>query len=67
MTTYTLIKDQEQLKLDRIRNRHKCYASHLWVTKDSGSHIWPFLQCNGCDQMPKCREYRQGEERELNG
>ena len=63
----TLFKDQEQVKLERLRNRYKCYASHLWVTKDARGHIWPFLECQKCDQMRKCRQLKLMDEEELNG
>ena len=55
----TLIKDPEQVKLERIRQALKCFASYLWITKDAKSHIFPFLRCPGCNEMIFCRKIRK--------
>ena len=63
----SLLITQEEMKLEQIRNRYKCYASHLWITKDTSGHTWPFLDCHTCNQMSKCRQLKVLDEKELNG
>ena len=63
----TLIKDQEQKKLEQIKELLACFKSVLWITKDSAGHIWPFTPCHRCDHASKCRELKLIIERWFNG
>lgn len=63
---YTLLKSSEQEKLERIRYFLKCFASHLWITKDVTGHIWPFTECHDCNEKSFCLKLRQAIEKEMN-
>lgn len=65
--TYTLIKDQEQVELERRRNNLHCFAKHLWITKDIVGHIFPFLECHQCNDMTFCRKVKKLIEEHFSG
>ena len=54
----TLIQDREQVKLARIREALRCFASHLWITKDPIGHVFPFPGCPRCNSIGFCRKAR---------
>ena len=66
MTTYSILKNTEEVKLEGVRNALKCFASHLWVSKDSAGHIWPFANCDGCSEAGFCRQIKLTVEKEMN-
>lgn len=64
---YKILISPEELKLEKLRNTLKCFACHLWISKDSSGHIFPFTGCHECPQIDFCRRLRVLIEQEMNG
>lgn len=64
--TYTLIKDQEQVKFQGMLNALPCLKSYLQYFKDAQERIHLSLPCHGCDQEFLCLEIKRVVERRLN-
>ena len=66
MPNYTLVISKEQENLNHIREALRCFASHLWVSKDSAGHVWPFANCDSCSEADFCRRIKLTVEKEMN-
>lgn len=63
---HTIIKDKDQIKLDRMKGALNCARSFLEIAKDSKGHIFVFLDCHVCEEMSLCRKIKKVIEDEFN-
>lgn len=69
MTNYTLLKTEEEILENDLKNKVKCCISYLYTTQDSQGHVWPFVGCPDyieCKRINFCRKIRLLIEEEMN-